>query len=128
MPNWLNLSLNIIIYLIMAVGLFGMVIPIYPGVVIIWAAAVIHGLITGFAVQEIWVLVVISLLAFAGTLVDNFLMGGKARQAGASWTSIAGALLWFSSRSTTRTGIRPMDATKIPDPEKRPPSPIKSIV
>jgi len=38
MPNWLNLSLNILIYLIMAVGLFGMVVPIFPGVVIIWAA------------------------------------------------------------------------------------------
>jgi uncharacterized protein YqgC (DUF456 family) len=92
MPNWLNLSLNILIYLIMAVGLFGMVVPIYPGVVIIWAAALIHGLATGFETLEIWVLIVITLLAVVGTLVDNFLMGGKARQAGASWTSIAGAL------------------------------------
>ncbi|MFV1949159.1 MAG: DUF456 family protein [Anaerolineales bacterium] len=93
MPNWLNLSLNIFIYLIMAVGLFGMVLPIYPGVVIIWAAALLHGLVTGFATLEIWVLVIITLLMIGGTLVDNFLMGGKARQAGASWTSIGGALL-----------------------------------
>jgi uncharacterized protein YqgC (DUF456 family) len=93
MPNWLNLSLNILIYLIMAVGLLGMVVPIYPGVIIIWAAVLIHGLVTGFATLEIWVLVVISLLALVGTLVDNFLMGGKARQAGASWISIGGALL-----------------------------------
>ena len=93
MPNWLNLSLNIIIYLIMAVGLLGMVLPIYPGVTIIWAAMLIHGLATSFATLEIWVLIVISLLAIAGTMVDNVLMGGKARQAGASWTSIAGALL-----------------------------------
>ena len=93
MPNWLNLSLNIVIYLIMAVGLFGMIVPIYPGVVIIWAAVLIHGLATGFAVLEIWVLVVITVLMIAGTLVDNLLMGGKARQAGASWLSIGGALL-----------------------------------
>ncbi|MFL7812617.1 MAG: DUF456 family protein [Anaerolineales bacterium] len=93
MPNWLNLSLNILIYMIMAVGLIGMIIPIYPGVVIIWAAALIQGVVTGFATQEIWVLVVITILMIAGTLVDNVLMGGKARQAGASWTSIAGALL-----------------------------------
>ena len=93
MPNWLNLSLNILIYLIMAVGLFGMVIPIYPGVVIIWAAVLIHGLATGFATMETWVLVVITILAIAGTLVDNLLMGGKARQAGASWISIGSALL-----------------------------------
>lgn len=93
MPNWLNLSINIFIYLIMGIGLLGMVVPIYPGVVIIWAAVLIHGLVTGFATLEIWVLAVISLLALAGTLVDNFLMGGKARQAGASWISIAGALL-----------------------------------
>jgi uncharacterized protein len=93
MSNWLHLSLNVLIYLIMAVGLVGMIIPIYPGVVIIWAAALIHGLITGFATQEIWVLVLLTTLMIAGTLVDNVLMGGKARQAGASWTSIAGALL-----------------------------------
>jgi uncharacterized protein YqgC (DUF456 family) len=93
MPNWLNLSLNILIYLIMAVGLFGMIVPIYPGVVIIWAAALIHALATSFASAEIWVLVVLTLLMIAGTLVDNFLMGGKARQAGASWLSIGGALL-----------------------------------
>ena len=93
MPNWLNLSLNIFTYLIMGVGLLGMVLPIYPGVVIIWAAALIHGLVTGFATLEIWVLVIITLLMIAGTLVDNILMGGKARQAGASWISIGGALL-----------------------------------
>lgn len=93
MSTWLHLSLNVLIYLIMAVGLVGMIIPIYPGVVIIWAAALIHGLITGFATQEIWVLVLLTTLMIAGTLVDNVLMGGKARQAGASWTSIAGALL-----------------------------------
>jgi uncharacterized protein YqgC (DUF456 family) len=93
MPNWLNLSFNILIYLIMAVGLIGMILPIYPGVVIIWAAVLLHGLVTGFAVLEVWVLVVITLLMIAGSLVDNFLMGGKARQAGASWLSIGGALL-----------------------------------
>ncbi|MFN2113571.1 MAG: hypothetical protein ACK2TT_10665, partial [Anaerolineales bacterium] len=69
MPNWLNLSLNILIYMIMAVGLIGMIIPIYPGVVIIWAAALIQGVVTGFATQEIWVLVVITILMIAGTLV-----------------------------------------------------------
>jgi uncharacterized protein YqgC (DUF456 family) len=93
MPNWLNLSLNILVYLIMGVGLFGMIIPIYPGVVIIWAAVLLHGFATGFAVLEIWVLIIITLLMIAGTLVDNLLMGGKARQAGASWLSIAGALV-----------------------------------
>lgn len=93
MNNWLNLSLNILTYLVMAVGLFGMVLPIYPGVVIIWVAALLYGLLTSFATLEIWALVIISLLMIAGSLVDNLLMGGKARQAGASWLSIAGALL-----------------------------------
>lgn len=97
MPNWLGIPLKILIYLIMAVGLFGMVIPIYPGVIIIWAAALIHGLATGFNTLEIWVIVLLTLLAAAGSLVDNVLMGGKARQAGASWLSIgltlAGGLL-----------------------------------
>jgi len=90
--NWLDLPFRILIYLIMAVGLFGMVIPIYPGVIIIWAAALIHGLATGFSTLETWVIVLLTLLAAAGSLVDNVLMGGKARQAGASWLSIGLAL------------------------------------
>lgn len=92
MPLWLDVSFKILIYLIMAVGLVGMVIPIYPGVVIIWAAALVHGLATGMATLEIWVLVLLTLLMIAGTLVDNVLMGGKARRAGASWWSITLAL------------------------------------
>lgn len=92
MPTWMNVPLQILIYLIMVVGLFGLVIPIYPGVVIIWAAALLHGLLTGFSTLEIWVIVLLTLLAVAGSLVDNALMGGKARQAGASWLSIGLAL------------------------------------
>jgi uncharacterized protein YqgC (DUF456 family) len=92
MPNWLNLSLNIFTYLVMGVGLFGMIVPIYPGVVIIWAAALLHGFATSFSSLEIWVLIILTLLMIAGTLIDNLLMGGKALQAGAAWTSIGGAL------------------------------------
>jgi len=92
MPSWLNLPLQILIYLIMLVGLVGMVIPIYPGVIIIWAAALAHGLATGFNTLEIWVILLLTLLAILGSLVDNLLMGGKARRAGASWMSIGLAL------------------------------------
>lgn len=91
-PLWLDVSFKILIYLIMAVGLIGMVIPVYPGVVIIWAAAVVYGLATGMATLEIWVLVLLTLLMITGSLVDNLLMGGKARRAGASWLSITLAL------------------------------------
>jgi len=93
MSNWLKISFNILIVLIMLVGLVGMVIPIYPGVAIIWAAALVHGAVTGFASLEIWLLIVLTLLMVAGSLVDNLFMGGKARQAGASWWSITAALI-----------------------------------
>ncbi|MDZ7843327.1 MAG: DUF456 domain-containing protein [Anaerolineales bacterium] len=93
MPNWLDVSFKALIYLIMVFGLVGMVIPVYPGVVIIWAAALVHGLVTGFAFLETWVLVLLTLLMIAGTLVDNVLMGGKARKSGASWLAIALALV-----------------------------------
>lgn len=93
MPNWWNVPLQILIYLTMVVGLLGMVIPIYPGVIIIWAAALVHGLVTGFSTLEMWVLLLLTFLAIFGALVDNVLMGGKARQAGASWTSIGLALV-----------------------------------
>jgi uncharacterized protein YqgC (DUF456 family) len=77
----------------MLFGLFGLVIPIFPGNVVMWVAALIYGLIFGFGRLGGILFAVISLLMLAAVLVDNFLMGAKARQNGAAWPSIILALV-----------------------------------
>jgi len=93
MAPWLQTTILILIQLTMLVGLFGLLIPIFPGITIIWAAALVYGLVFEFGSWGIVIFVLITLLMIAGTLADNVLMGAGARKGGASWLTIAVALL-----------------------------------
>jgi uncharacterized protein YqgC (DUF456 family) len=90
---WLVSSIFWIAQIIMLVGLVGLIVPIYPGTVIMWLAALGYGIATGFTTLGIVLFVIITLLMLASTVVDNVLMGAGARQGGASWWSIGLALL-----------------------------------
>jgi len=93
LPAWLESIIFGMTILIMLVGLFGLIIPIFPGNVVIWVAALIFGLITGFGTLGGWMFVVLTVLMLAAVLADNVLMGAKARAGGAAWSSIILALL-----------------------------------
>ncbi len=93
MPTWLNLSLIGVTTFAMLVGLLGLVVPLFPGIVVIWAAALGYGLASGFNTTGIVIFVIITILMLAGTTVDNVLMGVGARQGGASWLSLGAALV-----------------------------------
>ncbi len=92
MPNWLEVIINILISATMLVGLFGLVIPIFPGNAVMWIAALIFGLVHGFGVAGLIFFVIITILTIVAMLADNVLMGAKAREKGAAWRSIFLAL------------------------------------
>jgi uncharacterized protein len=81
----------------MLVGLLSLLTIVIPGLVIIWSGAlvyvVVEGLFFGFNWLNLTLLVFITVLMVVGNLLDNLLMGGQARQVGASWWSIGFALL-----------------------------------
>ncbi len=93
MPSWLNLSIIGITILTMLVGLFGLIVPLFPGIVVIWLAALGYGIVVGFHTTGIIIFVVITILMLAGTTVDNVLMGVGARQGGASWLALIVSLV-----------------------------------
>ncbi|MDX9956748.1 MAG: DUF456 domain-containing protein [Anaerolineae bacterium] len=76
----------------MILGLAGLIVPVFPGITIIWGLALFYGIITGFENAGGWWFALITLLTVIGWLSDNLLMGAKARQSGARWSSIAIAL------------------------------------
>jgi uncharacterized protein YqgC (DUF456 family) len=76
----------------MLVGLFGLIIPIFPGNVVMWLAALIYGLIFGFGRLGGIMFAIITLLMLVAVAADNVLMGAKAREKGADWGSIILAL------------------------------------
>jgi uncharacterized protein YqgC (DUF456 family) len=88
MPAWVYTVAFWIALVIMLVGLLGLVIPIFPGIIVIWLAALVYGLVTGFYPLA-WILfAVITVLFLVGVTIDNILMNAKARQAGAAWSSL----------------------------------------
>jgi uncharacterized protein len=62
-----------------------LVIPILPGLVIIWVAALGYGLAAGFGTLGWVMFAIITVLMLAGTVVDNVLMGTSAHKEGAPW-------------------------------------------
>lgn len=93
MPVWLSTSIFWITLLIMGVGLFGLIVPIFPGITVIWLAALGYGVVTKFTTLG-WVLfAVITVLLIAGVTIDNILMGAKARKEGTAWSSLALGML-----------------------------------
>jgi len=67
----------------MMVGL--LVIPILPGLVIIWVAALGYGIAAGFSTHGWIMFAIITLLMIGGSVLDNVLMGAQAHKGGAPW-------------------------------------------
>lgn len=93
MVPWVEPLVLILIQIIMLVGLIGLVIPVFPGVTVMWLAALGYGVVTGFSALGIFLFVLITLLFITGTLADNLFMGAGARKGGASWITIGVALI-----------------------------------
>ena len=72
----------------MSAGLVSLFTFIIPGLTIIWLSALAYGLLTGFTLVSIIFFVLITLLMIFGNMVDQLLMGAKAKQSGASWTGV----------------------------------------
>lgn len=94
MNELLDIGLFGLTQLFMLVGLFGLVVPVFPGIVVMWLAALGYGLLGGWSTLGIVIFVFLTLLMILGTTVDNLLMGVGARRGGASWLSIGLALLF----------------------------------
>ncbi|HNR47091.1 MAG TPA: DUF456 domain-containing protein [Anaerolineaceae bacterium] len=93
MENLGQIALQIIILAVMLLGLFSLLTMVVPGLTIIWAAALIYGLVTGFTWGSGIIFAFITLFMIGGNVVDNIMMGAGARQQGASWMAIIVALL-----------------------------------
>lgn len=76
----------------MLIGLAGLVIPIFPGLPIIWLSALGYALFAALMGRmsgwDWFLFAAITLLAAFGSVVDNFILAQKLRQTGTPWRSI----------------------------------------
>ncbi len=89
MDPGLELLLNLLILLGMLVSLGGLIVPVFPGLIVIWLLALLYGIVAGFGTLGAVLFVIITVLAILGEVSDNLLISKKARQEGARWLSIA---------------------------------------
>lgn len=82
-----------VLAVIMGIGMFGLMLYIIPGLTIIWLAVLAYGIVTGFSLPTGILFAIITLLMIGGNLLDNLLMGAEAKKTGASWVSVAAALI-----------------------------------
>ena len=85
---------NLIILGIMTVGLLGLLIPVIPGLVIIWLASLAYGVGVGFQTPGWIFFAILTVIMVVGSVVDNLVMGQQAHRNGASWISVLLAMLF----------------------------------
>ena len=88
MPDWIATSINILTLIVMLFGLFGLIMPVFPGLVIIWLAALGFGIFGGFSAGGWGFFLVITVLMLIGNISDGLLMGKKALDYGAAKVSL----------------------------------------
>ncbi len=93
MPDWMLFLTQWLTLTFMLVGLFGMIIPIFPGITVIWLAALVYAVLMAFSgLMTIWdwlLFALITGLMLAGNFVDNIIIARKLRETGTPWSSIA---------------------------------------
>jgi len=85
---WLRVGVETLTLFTLIIGTAGLIVPVFPGLVINWVAIFIYGLLSGFGVKGWIIFVLVTILMIIGNVIDNILMGKKALESGASWFSI----------------------------------------
>ena len=93
MITWVQTFTFLSVLTAMLVGLVGLLIPIYPGLLIIWLAALVYGIMHGFSTIGIIILGAMTILLVGGEIVDNIMMAAGARTSGVPWVTIILAML-----------------------------------
>ena len=92
MPAWLNVSIFALTQFFMLAGLIGLLVPVFPGLLVMRLAALGYGIVTSSETVGIVVFILLTALMLVGSTVDNLIMGAGARKGGAAWLSIGVAL------------------------------------
>lgn len=89
----LDIALWVIAIAMIAIGLAGTVLPVLPGVVLIFGGIALAAWIDGFARVSLWVVLVLGALAAVAFAVDYLAAVLGARRAGASRLAVLGAAI-----------------------------------
>jgi hypothetical protein len=81
--------LQVIILGVMFFGLVSLLIPLIPGIIIIWLAALVYGILAGFGLAGIIIFVLLTIMMLGSIFLDEVIIGASAKAQGASWLAVA---------------------------------------
>ena len=91
-PFWFQIVVQTLTLFFLLVGLFGLIIPVFPGLTVMWFATLIYALVqwsSGLMGWVDWLLfALITLLMIGGNIVDNIIIAAKMRGHAIPWSSI----------------------------------------
>lgn len=94
---------------VLLVGLLGLIVPIFPGLTVMWLAALVYAFLQSAAQRMTvwdWVLfAIITLLMIIGNVVDNIIIARKMRDKFVPWSSI---LLAFAASLVASLFLTPL--------------------
>jgi uncharacterized protein YqgC (DUF456 family) len=89
---WLKAFVQALTLMVMLVGLAGLIIPVFPGLTVMWLAALVYALVQARQQQMAWMdwtlFAAITLLMIGGNVVDNIIIAKKMRDVSIPWRSI----------------------------------------
>lgn len=82
---------------ILLVGLLGLIVPVFPGLLIMWLATLFYALLESAAGRMAWIdwtlFALITVLMVIGNIIDNIIIARKMRGREIPWRSIGAAYL-----------------------------------
>jgi uncharacterized protein YqgC (DUF456 family) len=92
MHPWLEFLVQWLTLTFMLLGLIGLIIPVFPGLVVIWLSALIYTLIENAAGRMDWIgwtiFAAITILMLVGSVIDNILIAHRMRGHSIPWINI----------------------------------------
>lgn len=85
--------LFIVTLLVMIIGLAGVVVPLLPGIPLIFLAFGVYGWLTDWQEVSVWAVVVMAVVAFFSLIIDYTAAAVGAKKYGASRSGVWGAIL-----------------------------------
>jgi uncharacterized protein YqgC (DUF456 family) len=94
---WDEVVLQTLTLFVLLVGWLGLLIPVFPGLVVMWLATLVYALLENAAGRMAWIdwvlFGLISLLMVLGNIVDDIIIARKMRGRSIPWSSILLAFL-----------------------------------
>jgi len=91
--TWLEIALFILTLSIMLIGMIGVIIPMLPGVPVIFAAALIYGIITGFETISGDILIIFGLMTVVSLVLDWVATALGVKKMGGSYLGMLGSFI-----------------------------------